>query len=152
MAYDNNEYINSINYCIVTNNQLLQNLRYLPVGCTIQPHEENDTSIVIDIAPGDNGVSGFIVLVDPHWTNGGQFNVNGQEGFAYVMCGISNHNGYIMELVVQNISALIEILTFFKQVAEYQDDNEDVGVGFIRVPQHLRNQWFIPEHARHWRY
>jgi hypothetical protein len=146
--YDNNEYINSINYSIVTHNQLLQNLRYLPVGCTIRPHEENATNIVIDIEPGDNGVSGFIVLIDPLWTNGGRFNINGQEGFAYVMCGISNFNGYFMELVIQNISALIEILTFCQQVMEYQHDNEDVDV--MRVPQHLVNQWFIPDHAQYW--
>jgi hypothetical protein len=148
--YYNNEYINAINYCIVTNNQLLQNLRYLPVGCTIRPREENATSIVIDIAPGDNGVSGFITLTDPLCTHRGL--INGQEGFAHVMCGISNFNGPIMELVIQNMSALIEILTFVKQVAEYQDDNEDIGDNFIRVPQHLLNQWFIPEHARHWRH
>ena len=148
MAYDNNEEINSINYCIVTYNQLLQNLQYLPVGCTIRPREDNATCIVIDITPGNNGVSGLIVLEDPLCTNGGQN--EGQEGFAYVMCSISNYNAYFMELVVQNISAFIEVLTFCQQVAEYQHDNEHADV--LHVPQHLVNQWFIPEHARYWQH
>jgi hypothetical protein len=146
MQHDINEKINAINFCIILRNTLLQYVQFFPEGWIIrQKINENDRTITLMIENQNNKYAD-IVLSDPNWTNGGR--IVGRNGFAYMMCGVSNFNGFFMELVVDDVNSFLQVLAFCHQVFEYQQNNEELD--FSRMPPNLLNQWFVPDHVRNW--
>lgn len=146
IQFDKNEDFNAINFCICLRNILIQYIDFFPDGWIIYPkYDENERTITLTIMR-ENNVYAEICLSDPRWTNGGRF--VGRDGFAFIMCYISNFNGHYMELIVDDVNSFLQVLTFCHQVFEYQQNNEHLD--FSQMPDNLLNQWFVPNHIRNW--
>ncbi len=63
-------------------------------------------------------------------------------------CGVSNYNGYYMELIVDDVNSFLQVLTFCHKVFEYQQNIEELD--FSQMPINVLNQWFVPNHVRNW--
>ncbi len=146
MQFDNNEDINAINFSTCLRNNLLQYIDFFPEGWIIhQKHNDHYNTITLTIE-NQNHEYADIILSDPRWTDKGS--IVGRDGFAYMRCGVSNYNGYFMELIVDDVNSFLQVLAFCHQVFEYQQNKEELD--FSQMPPNILNQWFVPNHVRHW--
>ena len=130
-----NNYTDDVNFASNLHNTVSQ--IPLPLNSILRPYsEEFETSVIIEFIHPDTAHTGHIMMINPV----------DPYNFIDMLCAIDRHNGYFMEIIVDNLEEMLDVIAFSQQLLPFQPDQ--IHLDYVRVPEHMLNHWCVPHHLR----
>jgi hypothetical protein len=128
----------AINFAIELYN-IIREDGHLPDGCTLVRRTEEDDSYVI-VINCVNPLSIFncqILMTIPYEYE--TFVI--EEGFVKILADINAHNGYFLNITAHTIDEMYEAIAFCQTLLQYQPNEEENNLIYVRVPNQLLDHW-----------
>ncbi len=140
--YYDNEHNDAIKFAIRVRKQMKKIKKYYPNRCVLR--EKNRTPpvyIIFDIFSENGKIHGILSINDSRFSN--REIQERIDTIYYVECYINNYNNYFLIVGVNTIEDILDLLTFLKEVVDYEPNHID-HLDYVRIPPNLMNKWFIP--------
>jgi hypothetical protein len=66
-----------------------------------------------------------------------------QEGFVKILAGIGAHNGYFLNIIAHTMDEMYEAISFCQTLLQYQPNEEENRLIYVRVPNQLLDHWCV---------
>ena len=141
---NNNNLNNALNFAIelrqtIANNQLPPHCNMLP----IQPFQNGESAkyVIIAFTHPQTNHTGHVLL---------SLSNENEEGQIHIMCAIDRFNGFFNEINVNSYTEMYQVISFCQHILQFQPDNDNnVELNYIRIPNPLLDHWCVSPHMRH---